>query len=126
MDQTMAMILSVIEIFLVPLIIYFMQRGMGKKLDSFDKKRDNARKEQKENQEKDEEWRENMTAGMRAMLRAELFSEYNKAKQRGYASTTTKEYVEKIETAYAKLQGNGLGESMYKEIMSLPTSSKDE
>ena len=58
---------------------------------------------------------------MRAMLRAEIFSEYQKAKKNKYASTTTKEYVEKVETAYAKLGGNGLGKSMYSEIMALPT-----
>ena len=62
-----------------------------------------------------------MTAGMRAMLRAELFSEYQKARKNKYASTTTKEYVEKVETAYSKLGGNGLGKSMYNEIMALPT-----
>lgn len=62
-----------------------------------------------------------MTAGMRAMLRAELISEHRKAKEKKYASTTTKEYVEKIETAYAKLGGNGLGKAMYEEIMSMPT-----
>ena len=121
MDTTIATILSIVEIFLVPLIIFIMQRGMGKKLDNFDEKRDKARAEQKENREKEESWRDSMTAGMRAMLRAELISEHRKAKEKRYASTTTKEYVEKIETAYAKLGGNGLGKAMYEEIMSMPT-----
>lgn len=62
-----------------------------------------------------------MTTGMRAMLRAELISEHRKVKEKKYASTTTKEYVEKIETAYAKLGGNGLGKAMYEEIMAMPT-----
>ena len=98
-----------------------MQRGMGKKLDQFDKKRENAREEQQRNRKLDAEWKSNMTAGMQAMLRAELISEYRKARKNKYASTTTKEYVEKIETAYAELGGNGLGKSMYDEIMTLPT-----
>lgn len=37
-----------------------------------------------------------MTAGMRAMLRSELISEHRKVKKQKYASTTTKEYVEKV------------------------------
>ena len=67
-----------------------------------------------------------MTAGMRAMLRAELFSEYQKDRKNKYASTTTKEYVEKVETAYSKLGGNGLGKSMYEEIMNLPTEPSEK
>lgn len=55
MDPTIAMILSAVEIFLVPLIIFIMQRSMGKKLDDFDKKRDSAREEQAKNREKDAE-----------------------------------------------------------------------
>lgn len=117
----MTTIISVVEIFLVPLIIFLMQRGMGKKLDNFDKKRDKAREEQQQNREAEKIWRESITAGMRAILRAELFSEHRKVKEKKYASTTTKEYVEKIETAYAKLGGNGLGKSMYEEIMAMPT-----
>lgn len=53
MDPMIAMIISVIEIFVVPLIIFVMQRGMGKKLDDFDEKRDKAREEQKKNREQD-------------------------------------------------------------------------
>ena len=121
MDWTMPAILGIVEVFLVPLIIFLMQRGMGKKLDQFDKKRENAREEQQKNRKLDAEWKSNMTAGMQAMLRAELFSEYRKARKNKYASTTTKEYVEKIETAYSELGGNGLGKSMYDEIMTLPT-----
>jgi len=121
LDSTVTAVLNLLEIFLVPLIIFLMQRGMGRKLDDFDNKREQAREEQKKNRELDTEWHDSMTAGMRAMLRAELISEYRKAKQNKYASTTTKEYVEKIETAYAKLGGNGLGKAMYEEIMSLPS-----
>ena len=55
LDPVFTTILSVVEIFLVPLIIFLMQRGMGKKLDSFDEKRDRAREEQQLIKEKDEE-----------------------------------------------------------------------
>lgn len=121
MDPVFTTILSIVEIFLVPLMIFLMQRGMGKKLDSFDEKRDKAREEHQISKKKDEEWKISMTAGMSAMLRAELFSEYRKAKKNKYASTTTKEYVEKIEKAYTELGGNGLGKTMYSEIMALPS-----
>lgn len=126
MDPTIAMVLSAVEIFLVPLIIFIMQRGMGKKLDDFDKKRDSAREEQAKNREKDAEWKDSMTAGMRAMLRSELISEHRKVKKQKYASTTTKEYVEKVWNAYAKLSGNGLGKAIYEEIMSMPTEELTE
>jgi len=55
LDFTVAAALNLLEIFLVPLIIFLMQRGMGRKLDNFDNKREEARKEQKKNRELDTE-----------------------------------------------------------------------
>lgn len=55
MDPILTTILSIVEIFLVPLIIFLMQRGMGKKLDTFDEKRDKAREELQKNKEQDTE-----------------------------------------------------------------------
>ena len=67
-----------------------------------------------------------MTMGMRSVLRSELISEHRKAVSKHSASNTTKEYVEKIEKAYKKLGGNGLGESIYHEIMNLPTNEEED
>ena len=55
LDLTVAAVLNLLEIFLVPLIIFLMQRGMGRKLDDFDNKREQAREEQKKNRELDTE-----------------------------------------------------------------------
>jgi len=55
LDSTVAAVLNLLEIFLVPLIIFLMQRGMGRKLDNFDSKREEAREEQKRNRELDAE-----------------------------------------------------------------------
>lgn len=55
LDPIFTTILSIVEIFLVPLIIFLMQRGMGKKLDTFDEKRDKAREELQKNKEQDTE-----------------------------------------------------------------------
>lgn len=124
-DQAIAFFLSLVEIFLVPIIIFVMQRHLGKKLDNFDEKREKAREERQQEKAQEKKWRESMTAGMQAMLRAELISEHRKTKKQEYASTTTKEYVEKIYTAYAKLGGNGLGKTMYEEIMNMPSENKN-
>lgn len=55
LDSTVTAVLNLLEIFLVPLIIFLMQRGMGRKLDDFDNKREQAREEQKKNRELDTE-----------------------------------------------------------------------
>ena len=125
MDQTLAGIVAAIAAIVTPTVVFVMQRATAKKLDAFDKKREDARVEREAEERRTAEWQEAMTGGMRSMLRAELLHEYNKWTDKGYCPMESKEYVERTYSSYHALGGNGLGTSMYNEVMALPMGRED-
>lgn len=125
MDQTLAGIVAAIAAIITPTVVFVMQRATAKKLDAFDKKREDARVEREAEERRTAEWQEAMTGGMRSMLRAELLHEYNKWTDKGYCPMESKEYVERTYSSYHALGGNGLGTSMYNEVMALPMGRED-
>ena len=125
MDQTLAGIVAVIAAIITPTVVFVMQRATAKKLDAFDKKREDARVEREAEERRTAEWQEAMTGGMRSMLRSELLHEYNKWTDKGYCPMESKEYVERTYSSYHALGGNGLGTSMYNEVMALPMGRED-
>ncbi len=125
MDQTLAGIVTAIAAIITPTVVFVMQRATAKKLDAFDQKREAARVEREAEERRTAEWQEAMTGGMRSMLRAELLHEYNKWTDRGYCPMESKEYVERTYNSYHALGGNGIGTSMYDEVMALPMGHED-
>ena len=125
MDQTLATVVAAIATVVTPLVVFVMQRATAKKLDAFDKKREDARTEREDEERRNAEWQAAMTGGMRSMLRAELLHEYNKWTERGYCPMDAKEYVEKTYLSYHALSGNGIGTAMYQQVMELPMSQHD-
>lgn len=125
MDQTLAGIVAAIAAIITPTVVFVMQRATAKKLDAFDKKREDARIEREAEERRTAEWQEAMTGGMRSMLRAELLHEYNKWTERGFCPMESKEYVERTYNSYHALGGNGIGTSMYDEVMALPMGHED-
>ena len=115
----------VVNVIISPLMTYVTQRATAKKLDAFDKKREDARVEREAEERRREEWQNAMTGGMRSMLRAELLHEYNKWTDKGYCPMESKEYVERTYNSYHALGGNGIGTSMYNEVMALPMGRED-
>ena len=120
MDQTLAGIVAAIAAIITPTVVFVMQRATAKKLDAFDQKRDAARVEREAEERRNAEWQQAMTGGMRSMLRAELLHEYNKWTDKGFCPMESKEYVERTYLSYHALGGNGIGTSMYEEVMALP------
>ena len=117
----------VVDLVAVPLFGLILNRVVTQKLDAFDRKREEARRERKERLDNDQKWQDAMTLGVRSMLRSEIFSEHHKWMERGYCPTGSKEYVTTIyEVYHDNLGGNGLGKSMYSELMSLPTKPRDD
>lgn len=109
-----------------PIVSWLVKRFIGKRLDDFDRSREEARTERAEREREEREWQEAMTAGMRSMLRSELISEHRKAhEQGGWCSLESKEYVERTYNAYHSLGGNGIGTSLYEEIMALPSKPRE-
>jgi hypothetical protein len=105
----------------VPLVVWAMQRGLSRKLDDFDRKRDDARRERTERARRAEQRQEAIECGIRSLLRAELIHEHRKWAKRGYCPLESKEYVERMYEAYHGLGGNGVGTGLYTELMELPT-----
>ena len=125
MEPTLASIIATAAAIITPMVVFVMQRATAKKLDAFDQKREDARVEREAEERRTAEWQEAMTGGMRSMLRAELLHEYNKWTDKGYCPMESKEYVERTYSSYHALGGNGLGTSMYNEVMALPMGRED-
>lgn len=64
---------------------------------------------------------EALKAGVKALLRGEIMRQHHKAVAQGYATTDDKEVMERTYAAYHDLDGNGVAERLYTEMMSLPT-----
>jgi hypothetical protein len=125
MDQTLAGIIAAVAAIITPTVVFVMQRATAKKLDAFDQKRDAARVEREAEERRNAEWQQAMTGGMRSMLRSELLHEYNKWTDKGFCPMESKEYVERTYLSYHALGGNGIGTSMYDEVMALPMGHED-
>lgn len=121
-----AIMAGVVELLMIPIIVFIVERVVGKKFDDIESKRDQSRVLREKQIEEDKLWQDSMTSGMRALLRGKLVAEHRKCVERGYASVESKEYVSKVYEVYHDgLHGNGLGTSMYDEVMSMPTHPKD-
>ncbi len=123
MDPAIMQVITVAisQTIMVPLLVFVLQKVLGKRLDSFDEKRDQARKEQKARETYRSAWEDSITQGVRSLLRSEIISEYRKATSEGYATLETKEYVEKLHSAYSAVGGNSIGTSMFEAIIAMPT-----
>ncbi len=123
MDPAVMQVITVAfaELVMVPVMVWVLRRILGKKLDEFDDKREQARKEQKARERSQLVWEQSVTLSLQTMLRSELISEYRKAKSKSYASLETKEYVEKVHDAYREMGGNHLGTTMFEYVIGLPS-----
>lgn len=63
--------------------------------------------------------------GMQALLRAQMISEYNKAKERGYAPIYAKQNFENMWDKYHNLGANGVMDSIHEAYLALPDSPED-
>lgn len=114
---------GVVNLLMFPVLAWFIKRGIGKKLDAMDEKRELARRQRETEVEDRRVWREAMERGMRAILRAEIVAEHRKWTGRGYCSLSSKDYITRLASAYHGLGGNDVGDALYGEIMELPTES---
>ncbi len=66
-----------------------------------------------------------VTHGVQALLRAQMISEYNKAKDRGYAPIYAKENFSNMWDNYHSLGANGVMDGIKDEYMELPSRKED-
>lgn len=118
-------IVGCVNILTFPLLLWLMERFIGKRLDRMDEKREMAR-QAAENEAKDGRlWRVAMEGGMKSLLRAELLHEHNKWAKRGYCPFESKQYMERLHDSYKGVGGNSIGDKLYDEVISLPTNKED-
>lgn len=66
-----------------------------------------------------------VTKGVQALLRAQMISEYNKAKDRGYAPIYAKENFENMWQNYHSLGVNGVMDGIKDEYLTMPNRKEE-
>lgn len=117
---------SLVNLITFPLLLWLIERFIGKRLDKMDNSREMARVEIENEARDSRKWRQAMEAGMRSLLRAEIVSEHRKWTKRGYCPLESKEYLTRNHAAYKGLGGNNIGDSLYEQVMKLPTNERTE
>lgn len=85
------------------------------------KKFKQQREREREIEERQRERLENMEEGIRAILHDRIFQAGRFHAEQGYCTLEEKRNIEYLYRPYAALGGNGTGESIYEDIMGLPT-----
>ena len=105
---------------LTPLVLFVAQRATGKRLDAFDKKREDARREREERERREAERREAERSIVLAITRSMLLDNYEKCMQKGYYTLEEREVYGKLFAAYEFDGGNGIISSIAPQMRELP------
>lgn len=119
-------IVGCINLLMFPVLTWLLKRFIGARMDAYDAKREAARMEAERSRADSRLWRQAMEDGMKSLLRAELLHEHNKWTARGYCPFDSKQYLEKLHSAYNGVGGNSIGDKLYEETISLPTMKDGE
>lgn len=106
---------GIINLLMFPLLLWLLKRGIGKKLDCMDAKRDDAR-EQAEAERR-------LTI---AMARSQLLENYERCMDKGYYTVDEREVYHELYDAYHKDGGNGIMTDLREKIVELPTEPPRE
>jgi hypothetical protein len=99
----------VLNVIVSPVASYISQRMTGKKLDAFDRKRENARRE-----------RDAERAIVLAIARTMLLDNYEKCMAKGSYTVEEREVYGKLYVAYKEDGGNGVISTVAERIRKLP------
>ena len=122
MDQAMTQVViaGVIELLALPILIFVVKHAIGKRLDDFDEKREEARAERAENERRKIEQREAERGIVLAIARTMLLDNYEKCMDKGYYTVEEREVYSKLYENYANDGGNGIIEAIAPRIRALP------
>lgn len=122
MDQAMMQVVAagVIELLALPILIFVIKHVIGKRLDSFDEKRDEARIAQAEAESKAVEQREAERGIVLAIARTMLLDNYEKCMAKGCYTVEEREVYAKLYENYSNDGGNGIIEQIAERIRELP------
>lgn len=119
MDQalTQAIVAGVVELLMLPLLLHIL----GKRLDQFDSKREEARVERAEAERVKIEQREAERGIVLAIARTMLLDNYEKCMDKGYYTVEEREVYSKLYNNYKNDSGNGIIDAIAVRIRELPT-----
>ena len=115
-----ALIAGAIELLFVPIIVFVLKRTLGKRLDKFDEKRDQARMELAEAERVARDQRDAERGIVLSIARTMLLDNYEKCIEKGYYSVEEREVYHKLYTSYRSDNGNGIIEELAPRIRALP------
>jgi uncharacterized protein YqfA (UPF0365 family) len=107
--------LAALQLLMCPVIVFLIKRNLGRKLDTMDQKRDDAR-EQAEAERR-------LTI---AMARSQLLENYERCMDKGFYTVDEREVYHELYDAYHKDGGNGIMADLREKIVELPTEQPRE
>lgn len=113
-------ITGIVEMLMVPVVVYLVNRAIGKRLDRFDEKREDARAAQARADLKLIEQRDAERTLVLAMTRTMLLNNWEKCMEKGYYTIEEREVYHELYKAYRKDDGNGIIEEIAPRIRALP------
>lgn len=114
------LVTGIIEFLMIPVLVFVLQRIVGKRLDKFDTKRDKAREAQAETDRKIIEQREAERTIILAMSRTMLIDNYEKCMAKGCYTVEEREVYHKLYEAYKSDGGNSVIDDIAPRIRRLP------
>ena len=122
MDQaiTQVVVAGVIELLMLPLLLFALKHALGKRLDRFDEKREEARIERAENERRKIEQREAERGIVLAIARTMLLDNYEKCMDKGFYSVEERDVYGELFIQYRSDGGNGVIEEIAPRIRALP------
>ena len=115
-----AFIIGVVELLMVPIVVFVLKRAIGRRLDHFDEKRDEARIAQAEAEQRIIEQREAERTIILAMSRTMLLDNWEKCIDKGCYTVEEREVYHKLYVAYKNDGGNSIIDEIAPRIRSLP------
>lgn len=127
MDQaiTQVIVAGVVELVALPVMIFIIKRSIGKRLDKFDEKRDEARVERAEAERVKIEQREAERGIVLAIARTMLLDNYEKCMDKGYYTLEERTVYGSLFRNYVSDGGNGIIEELAPRLRALPIEPPD-
>ena len=110
------------ELIAAPIIVGII----GRKLNKFDEKREQARHERAEDKRYEREQRDAESKMILAIARTMLLNNYEKCLDKGYYSLDERDVYSLLYEAYKKDNGNGVIDSLAEKIRRLPTEPPED
>ncbi|MBR3318778.1 MAG: hypothetical protein IKG21_13260 [Atopobiaceae bacterium] len=127
MDAITSQLIAVglVNIVMLPILAALIKRGIEKRLDAFDSKRDEARVEQQEAERVKIKQREAERTIILAMSRTMLLDNYEKCVAKGCYTVEEREVYHKLYEAYKDDGGNSVIDDIAPRIRRLPLEPPD-